>query len=114
MGRLNAYKHDAFVSADQDRFQRYMNWRGHQYQTCYWSALQTVITPNGKVWRCTNKREHPDALLGDLSVESFETMWARSGGPCQVDGACRISCRGDLSNITLDGVMADMAHKNFI
>jgi MoaA/NifB/PqqE/SkfB family radical SAM enzyme len=114
MGRLNAYKHDAFVIADQDRFHQYANWRGHGYKTCNWSALQTVITPNGKVWRCTNKREHPDALLGDLSVESFETMWARSGGPCAVDGACRVLCRGHISNQVLDGVMTEMPHANFI
>jgi hypothetical protein len=91
-----------------------MNWRGHGYKTCNWSALQTVITPNGKVWRCTNKREHPDALLGDLSIESFEAMWARSGGPCAVDGACRILCRGHFANQTLDGVMTEMPHANFI
>lgn len=114
LGMLNAYLHDSFVIADRDRFEMYANWRGHGYPTCYWSAMQTVITPNGKVWRCTNKREHPDALLGDLSVESFADIWARSGGPCAVDGACRVLCRGHLSNLTLDKVMAPMPHGNFI
>lgn len=114
LGMLNAYLHDSFVIADRDRFEMYANWRGHGYSTCYWSGLQTVITPNGKVWRCTNKREHPDALLGDLSVESFADVWARSGGPCAVDGACRVLCRGHIANLTLDKVMQPMAHKDFI
>lgn len=114
MGRLNAYKHDSFVIADRERFAMYADWQGHGYKTCNWSALQTVITPNGKVWRCTNKREHPSALLGDLSVESFETMWARSGGPCQVDSECRILCRGHIANLTLDGIMQPQVHANFI
>lgn len=113
-GMLNAYKHDSFVIADRDRFDMYANWRGHGYSTCNWSALQTVITPNGKVWRCTNKREHPDACLGDLSAESFADVWARSGGPCQVDGACRVLCRGHIANLTLDKVMQEMPHGNFI
>lgn len=114
MGRLNAYKGDKFVIADTERFRMYAEWRGHGYSTCHWSALQTVITPNGKVWRCTNKREHPSALLGDLAVESFETMWARSGGPCLVDGECRILCRGHIANQTLDGIMQPQVHSNFI
>ncbi len=114
IGHLHAYAGDSFVIADIERFRRYQHWQGHGYSTCFWSALQTVITPNGKVWRCTNKREHPDALLGDLSVESFADVWARSGGPCQVDNKCRIACRGDISNLTLTPLMAQQVHANFI
>lgn len=114
IGHLNAYANNSFVIADTERFRMYRDWGGHGYATCYWSGLQTVITPNGKVWRCTNKREHPDALLGDLSVESFADVWARSGGPCSVDGACRILCRGHLANLTLDKVMQPMPHGAFI
>lgn len=114
VGWLQEYAGDSFVVADIDRFRRYQRWDGHGYPTCYWSALQTVITPNGKVWRCTNKREHPDALLGDLSVEDFATVWARSGGPCQVCPSCRVSCRGDLANLQLTPMMAEQVHANFI
>ena len=114
ISHLNGYAHDPLVIADIERFRMYHRWNGHGYSTCNWSALQTVITPNGKVWRCTNKREHPDALLGDLSVESFADVWARSGGSCKVDAACRILCRGHIPNITLDKVMQPMAHGAFI
>lgn len=114
VGRLNEFAGDPFVIADIDRFRQYQNWTGHGYSTCYWSAMQTVITPNGKVWRCTNKREHPSALLGDLSVESFADVWARSGGPCSVDGECRIFCRGHLANQTLTPLMMEQPHANFI
>lgn len=113
IGRLNAYKGDEFVIADTDRFREYMEWRGHPYAQCYWSALQTVISPNGRVWRCTNKREYPDGLLGDLTKESFATLWARSGGKCMVNEKCRILCRGTHANKTLDTVMADYSHPNF-
>jgi MoaA/NifB/PqqE/SkfB family radical SAM enzyme len=114
MAHLGAYAHDPFVSADLDRFQMYRRWQGHGYATCHWTGLQTVITPNGKVWRCTNKREHPGALLGDLSVESFTDVWGRSGGACQVDGTCRVMCRGHVPNVTLDAIMQPQAHANFI
>jgi cyclic pyranopterin phosphate synthase len=111
---LRDYAYDASVIVDQGRFAMYQSWRGHGYQTCNWSALQTVITPNGKVWRCTNKREHADALLGDLTQEPFADLWARAGGSCAVDGACRVMCRGHIANITLDTLMVEPAHKNFI
>jgi len=111
---LRTYERDPFVIADIERFRMYAGWKGHGYSTCNWSALQTVITPNGKVWRCTNKREHPDALLGDLSQEPFATVWARAGGPCEVNGTCRILCRGHLANVTLNQVMQPMEHGAFI
>jgi MoaA/NifB/PqqE/SkfB family radical SAM enzyme len=114
IGRLNAYKGNSFVIADTDRFEMYANWRGHGYDTCYGAALQTAISPSGQVWRCTNKTEHPDALLGDLSTESFGAIWARSGGPCAVDGACRILCRQHIANLTLTPIMAQQVHANFI
>lgn len=114
IGFLNAYQGDKFVIADLDRFKMYAGWKGHGYDACYWSALQTVITPNGRVWRCANKREHPDALLGDLSQESFADIWARSGGPCSVDGKCRAMCRGQIPNIQLEPMMAEQVHGNFI
>jgi MoaA/NifB/PqqE/SkfB family radical SAM enzyme len=111
---LRTYERDPFVIADVGRFQMYRGWTGHGYKTCNWSALQTVITPNGKVWRCTNKREHPDALLGDLSVEPFATLWARNGGPCEVNAGCRVLCRGHIANVTLDAIMQPAPHGNFI
>lgn len=111
---LGQYRGDSFIIADIARFKRYARWQGHGYPTCYWSALQTVITPNGKVWRCTNKREHPDGLLGDLSVESFADVWARSGGPCGVNGTCRIACKGDPGNETLNELFTPIAHANFV
>lgn len=114
IGMLNPYKADPFVIADLDRFRMYADWKSHGYSQCHWSALQTVISPNGMVWRCTNKREHPDALLGDLSKESFADIWARSGGPCQVNETCRVLCRGHIANLTLDKVMQEQPHANFI
>lgn len=115
MAHLNAYQRDPFVIADLDRFAMYRDWNGHGYSTCFWSALQTVITPNGMVWRCTNKREHPSALLGDLTVDSFADIWQRSGGPCTVDAECRILCRGHIANLPLQTIMAtDVVHGNFI
>jgi MoaA/NifB/PqqE/SkfB family radical SAM enzyme len=114
LSRLDAYRHDSFVVADPSRFLMYQKWTGHGYPTCYWSAMQTVITPNGKVWRCVNKREHPDALLGDLACEPFADIWQRAGGPCAVDASCRLMCRGHVANLTLDQIILEPVHANFI
>lgn len=112
--RLHEFAGDSFVSVDLARFEEYMHWQGHGYERCNWSALQTVITPNGKVWRCVNKRERSDALLGDLEEESFGQIWERAGGTCAVDGECRVMCRGHVANITLDEVLTRPAHAAFI
>lgn len=106
--------HNPFVNVDLDRFEQYRTWSGHGYETCHWSAMQTVITPNGKVWSCVNKREHAGALLGDLTQESFSDIWQRRGGSCVVDGQCRVMCRGHLPNQTLDAIMQPVKHEAFI
>jgi len=82
--------------------------------TRYWKSLQAVITPNGYMWTCTNKMEHADAVLGDLSAESFADIWARAGSPCGTDSGCRVACRGDLANQTLNEVMTLTPHANFV
>jgi len=114
VAHLKYYADDPFVIADTSRFAMYAAWKEHGYATCNWSALQTVITPNGKVWTCTDKREHPDALLGDLSVETFEMLWARRGGPCQVNAGCRLLCKGHLGNLEMTQIFADAPHQNFV
>jgi hypothetical protein len=110
---LNYLKDAPDVSVDIDRFEQYRDWQGHNYKTCWFSALSTVITPNGKVWECCNKREHEAACLGDLTIESFIDIWQRSA-PAKVNGSCRIMCRGHIANQTLDLVMTEPAHRNFI
>lgn len=97
---------------DKSRFDGYLNWNGHGYKTCNWSALQTVITPNGKVWTCVNKRGIESALLGDLTTQSFKDIW--KGKSCLVDNKCRIMCRGHLANQSLDKIMTKPDHSNFV
>jgi len=106
---------DEFIIYDKSRFEYYLSWQGHDYQTCHWSSMQTVITPNGKMWRCVNKRGFPDALMGDLSQQSFREIWDTVGYSCQVNDQCRVMCRGHLANQTLDKVLnAKTEHINFI
>jgi MoaA/NifB/PqqE/SkfB family radical SAM enzyme len=100
------------VEIDVDRFKMYYNWRGHGYSTCWWSGLQTVITPDCKVWTCCNKRG--TSLLGDLHEEDFSSIWARRP-IAEVDKECRVLCRGHIPNLTLTTLMERAEkHCNFI
>ncbi len=101
------------VIVDAERFRLYRDWGGHGYDMCHWAGLQTCITPNGKLWTCVNKREHPAALLGDLSEEAFATVWGRHGTPA-VDDNCRVMCRGHLGNMTMANMMSKPPHAEFI
>lgn len=110
---LRTYQGDPFVIADVDRFGMYRDWQGHSYGTCFWTAMQTVITPNGRVWRCCNTRERPGAMIGDLSQESFAEVWSKAG-PVAVNEHCRVMCRGHIPNLTLAPIVTEQAHGNFI
>lgn len=98
---------------DRGRFEMLRDWNGHSYQTCWWSALQTVITPNGMVWTCVNKREHPAALIGDLTLQDFSAMWLKRP-LAKVDGTCRVMCRGHIPNLTLNEIMTSQPHPEFV
>lgn len=98
---------------DLDRFTMYKEWKGHGYKTCYWSVLQTVITPDGSLWTCVNLREHPEARLGSIAEESFRDIWARHK-PVEVDSNCRVMCRGHIANLALDEIMSEQKHGAFI
>jgi MoaA/NifB/PqqE/SkfB family radical SAM enzyme len=110
---MNKYKDSDYVLVEPDRFEMYRDWNGHGYSTCYWAGLQVCITPNGKVWTCVNKREHPAAEIGDLSVDPWKVIRKRLTMPA-VDQDCRVMCRGHVANQMLDQVMNKPVHENFI
>ncbi len=102
------------VIVDESRFYMYRDWASHGYEVCWWSGLQTLITPDGRVWACLNKRGFAGAALGDLNWEPFAEIWERA--PIQkVNGHCRVMCRGHVPNLILDPMMKeDGTHGNFI
>jgi len=112
---LDMFSRRPNMELDLDRFEMYRNWRGHGYPICWWSAVQTVITPNGKVWTCVNKREHPNDCLGDLTKQSFADIWA-ARNLAMVNKDCRVLCRGHLANTALNAFMytPSESHSNFI
>jgi MoaA/NifB/PqqE/SkfB family radical SAM enzyme len=92
------------VELDTSRFEMYRDWKTHPYPMCYWTQMQTVITPNGKVWACVNRRGFEGDELGDMTTDSFEDIWTRSKAH-QVDHNCRVMCRGHIPNLSLDRMM---------
>lgn len=103
------------VNANWQRFQQYADWNGgsRAYDKCYWSAVSTVITPNGKVWTCCNKREEPGALIGDASERPFMDVWSE-GTMWTGFEQCRVMCRGHVPNLALSQVFEPMIHGEFI
>lgn len=109
MPTLRALEQESGVEIDVSRFAMYRDWQGHGYRQCWWSALQTVITPDGRVWACLNKRGFEDAALGDLRIETFADIWQRA--PVQdVNERCRVMCRGHIPNRTLAPMMGRNGH----
>jgi MoaA/NifB/PqqE/SkfB family radical SAM enzyme len=101
------------IEFDRSRFHEYGNWKGHGYHECLWSGLQTVITPDGRMWTCCNKRGLETNCLGDLNKERFQDIWERRE-IADVNKQCRIMCRGHMPNRFLHSIMKPKAHANFI
>ena len=100
------------VIVDVDRFKNYMNWQGHGYKTCWWSALQTVITPNGNLWTCVNRRGFDGDCIGNLDKDTLYNIWQEHQIK-QVDHDCRVFCRGHIPNTVLDKVMSNSNPHNY-
>lgn len=92
------------IIADISRFKMLYSWTGHSYPTCYWSQMQTVITPDGRVWTCVNRRGGEGDCVGDLRLETFEDAWRRSAA-YQVNENCRVMCRGHIPNLELSAMI---------
>lgn len=105
----------AGIEVDISRFEMLRRWQGHGYPVCYWTQLQTVITPNGRVWTCVNRRGFQGDEIGDMSREPFYDIWQRSS-PYMVNHNCRVLCRGHIPNQTLTHMMdgAGDRHRSFI
>lgn len=100
------------VIMSADRFRMYHEWQGHGYKKCRWTQIQSIITPEGKLWTCCNRR-YIGRPLGDVTQESFENIWARSAG-FNVDKGCRVMCRGHIPNLTLNEIFGERRHGNFV
>jgi len=113
-GLLLLERGETKVFADARRFAMYLNWDGHGYINCRWSKAQSVITPNGKVWTCLNRRGFDGDCLGDINKETFASIWQRVP-MAKVDGRCRVMCRGHIPNKAVENVFSEPeGHEDFI
>lgn len=111
---LSVLAQDPFVEVDLQRFRDYRGWTGHGYSTCYGVRLVTMVTPDGRVWLCPNRRGVAGSEIGDLSRESFADVWAKHPGRYQVDGGCRAMCRLHLVNQSLTAAFTPQHHEAFV
>lgn len=102
------------VELDVDRFIEWKHWQSHGYSACHGPALNTTITPDGRMWVCPNRREYAGSCLGDLRTESFSAIWARHPGHVPVTRDCRALCRLHPVNRTLHELEQPRLHQNFI
>ncbi len=102
------------VEVDPDRFADYRDWQGHGYSACHGITLLTMVTPDGRVWVCPNRRGVEGSDLGDLREDSFAAIWARHPGVWTDFRDCRVMCRLHLVNQTLAHVYAPRQHEAFV
>lgn len=111
---LRAMAAEPDVEIDIERFHEYRRWSGHGYAQCHGPALNTTITPDGRVWVCPQRRGIAGSELGDLRRESFADLWSRHSGHWTVDAQCRAMCRLHAVNQSLAPVFAVRPHEAFV
>ncbi len=114
LGTLKAAAAHPDVECDVARFLAYRDWTGRSYATCHGIKLSATITPDGRVWVCPQRRGFKDSCLGDLRIESFETLWARHPGQWTDFANCRTMCRLHGLNEQLAPVFAEYQHPAFL
>lgn len=102
------------VVIDPVRFDEVRTWAGHGYATCYGVRLGAVVTPDGQVWLCPNRRGVPGSSLGSLADSSFADIWATHPGQVTDFTECRAMCRYHHTNQTLASVFAPRQHEAFV
>jgi len=102
------------VELDVARFEAYQAWTGRAYDACYGIRFSTVITPDGRVWECCQRRGMRDSCIGDLRVTSFPMIWETHPGLRTDFSSCRVMCRLHLMNESLAMVYADRPHGAFL
>lgn len=102
------------VEIHPPRFEAYRDWSGHGYMACHGVTLVTMVTPDGRVWLCPNRRGMAGAELGDLRIETFAELWARHPASTPVTTDCRVMCRLHLENQTLATIYEPRQHEAFV
>jgi GTP 3',8-cyclase len=112
---LEALSLEADVECIPQRFTEYRDWTYERpYPVCYGVRFNTVITPNGKMFVCVNRREFANSELGDLTTESFASIWARHPGEWRDFEQCRVLCRLHMINHTVWDVYRPRQHIDFV
>lgn len=114
MPYLAALAEDDDVEIDLIRFEQYRDWQSHGYDRCLGIRLSTVVTPDGRLWACTNRRGMANSCLGDLRTESFGAVWARHPGQWTDFSECRAMCRLHPINETLAALSQPREHEAFV
>jgi MoaA/NifB/PqqE/SkfB family radical SAM enzyme len=111
---LRALSQQPGVECNPQRFLDWATWTGHGYTTCAGPCLSTAVTPDGRVWICTNRREYTGSSLGDLRKQTFREIWASHPGGWDVDNSCRAMCKLHPVNERLNQLVQPLPHEEFL
>jgi MoaA/NifB/PqqE/SkfB family radical SAM enzyme len=103
---------EEWIEARLSSFRNYWQWE-RPYTACHAVHFTGVISPNGRVWTCVNRRGFKDSLVGDLRRETFQEVWSRVKSVEDLTH-CRVMCRGHALNLQLDRLARPLPHEEFI
>lgn len=91
-----------------------------QYCICFMKEIFTVIAADSKVYYCHQKAYTPEGLIGDISGQSFNSLWfseetTEKFRKMRADTECNFRCVFEERNQLLnDFIFMDQRHLNFI
>ena len=82
-----------------------------KYDKCYVMQTMPVIGADAKVYTCHNKAYDNEGIIGDISNQSFKTMWnspetAEIFKNFKASEICKHQCSNDEKNIIINEILA--------
>jgi len=88
------------------------------YSKCHGMFFSTVITADMKVYSCLHHRQDPDHFLGDLNQHTLSEIFRSERMRAvyeKIDcSKCPPFCRNDVFSRTLQSLLTDITHKEFL
>lgn len=108
---------DSRVTSSEPKYIAIANGEDGRTKQCHGIYFESSISADGKVYTCCHHKGNEEFAIGDLAVESFETIWRRHLGakPFMLVDSCPSFCRHFGTNHFIEeSILAPRKHENFI
>lgn len=108
---------DSRVTCSEVKYKEIASGEPGRTRQCHGIYFEASISADGKVYTCCHHKGNAEFAVGDLFIESFESIWNSHlrGRPFVVSDACPSFCRHFGTNQFIESsILAPRKHEEFI